>query len=510
MFTAFVSNITCSLTLNKKTFYYEKPNNYVRFFRLASIYYQEKQLIEQWVGTINGYLWGSILIYLLTGCGIWFTIRLKGLQFTQFFHMFTLLKMSRGASSNGISSFQALCTSLAARVGTGNLMGVAVAISLGGAGAVFWMWVIALVGMATAFAESALGQLYKEKDEQGNFRGGPAYYMSKGLKNKPLAILFSLCLFFGYGFVFSSVQANSITDAFYGSYGVDRWLSGIVIACVAAFIIFGGLKKIACFAELTVPFMGVAYILVCLYVMGINITLIPAIISDIFMSAFGLKEAGSGLVGAAIVQGVKRGLYSNEAGMGSSPNVAAAAAPNPPHPVTQGYIQMLAVFFDTIVICSCTAFLILLFKDSGTQAEGIQLTQQALSFQVGQWGGDFITFAILLFGFTSIVGNFAYAENNLKYLKLDNLYGHSFLKVGFLSMLVFGSVSSLPEVIALADMSTGLMTVVNVIALFMLSKVVVSITKDYHAQKNSGALPNYQPEDSVHSGFNLTKGIWQK
>ena len=179
----------------------------------------EPSIIELWVGTINGYLWGSILIYLLTACGIWFTIRLKGLQIRRFFHMFTILKSSRKSSTHGISSFQALCTSLAARVGTGNLMGVAVAISLGGAGAVFWMWLIALVGMATAFAESALGQLYKERDSNGNFRGGPAYYMSKGLKNKKLAVTFSLCLFFGYGFVFSAVQANSITSAFNGSYG---------------------------------------------------------------------------------------------------------------------------------------------------------------------------------------------------------------------------------------------------------------------------------------------------
>lgn len=467
-------------------------------------------MIEQWVGTINGYLWGSVLIYLLSGCGIWFTLRLKGLQFTHFFHMFTLLKSSRTSSKEGISSFQALCTSLAARVGTGNLMGVAVAITLGGAGAVFWMWLIALVGMATAFAESTLGQLYKEKDEHGNFRGGPAYYMRKGLNSKTLAITFSLCLFFGYGFVFSSVQANSITAAFYGSYGLDKLTTGIVITVCAAFIIFGGLKKIARFAEFTVPFMGVAYLLVCLYVIAINITLIPNIIADIFASALGLKEAGGGLVGAAIVQGVKRGLYSNEAGMGSAPNVAAAASPNPPHPVAQGYIQMLAVFFDTIVICSCTAFLILLFKDTGSQAQGIQLTQQALAFQVGGWGSDFITFAIMLFGFTSIVGNFAYAENNLKYLNLDNLYGHSFLKVGFLAMLVFGSVATLPEVIALADLSTGLMTVFNVIALILLTKVIASVTKDYHEQKMQGKLPSYKPSDEEHRAFNLTANIWQK
>ena len=467
-------------------------------------------MIEQFVGTINGYLWGSILIYLLTGCGVWFTFRLKGLQFTQFFHMFTLLKSSRSSSNKGISSFQALSTSLAARVGTGNLMGVAVAISLGGAGAVFWMWVIALVGMATAFAESTLGQIYKERDENGNFRGGPAYYMSKGLKNKKLAITFSLCLFFGYGFVFSSVQANSITDAFYGSFGFNKLYTGIVITLIAAFIVFGGLKKIARFAEITVPFMGIAYLLVCLYVIGMNITLIPSIIADIFASAFGLKEAGGGLVGAAILQGVKRGLYSNEAGMGSAPNVAAAADPNPPHPVAQGYLQMMAVFFDTILICSCTAFLILLFKGSNPEIQGIQLTQQALSFQVGAWGSDFITFAILLFAFTSIVGNFAYAENNLKYLNLDNFYGRTFLKVGFLTMLVFGSVATLPQVIALADMSIGFMTVINVIALFMLTKVIVSVTKDYNNQKNAGKLPSYEPVDEEHQKFNLTKGIWQK
>ncbi|XQW83689.1 alanine/glycine:cation symporter family protein [Thalassotalea piscium] len=466
--------------------------------------------IEQWVGTINGYLWGSVLIYLLTGCGIWFTLRLKAIQLTKFFHMFTLLKSSRRADAHGISSFQALCTSLAARVGTGNLMGVAVAISLGGAGAVFWMWLIAVVGMATAFAESMLGQLYKEKDINGNFRGGPAYYMSKGLKNRHLAMLFSLCLFFGYGFVFSSVQANSITDAFNGSYDINPWITGIIITIATTYIILGGLKNIARFAELTVPVMGLAYFVVCLVVIGQNITLIPAIISDIFSSALGLREAGSGLVGAAIVQGVTRGLYSNEAGMGSAPNAAAAAVPYPPHPVSQGYIQMLAVFFDTIVICSCTAFLILLFDGHGSEIKGIQLTQQALAFQVGDWGSDFITVAILLFGFTSIVANFAYAENNLKYLNLDNLLGHWFLRIGFLSMLIFGSVASLPEVIALADLSTGLMTVVNVIALFLLSKVVVSVTKDYHQQLAKGKIPEYLPSSEQRNALRLSKGIWTK
>ena len=467
-------------------------------------------MIEQWVGFINGYLWGSVLIYLLTGCGIWFSWRLKLIQLRHFTHMFSLLKLSRKTSKNGISSFQALCTSLAARVGTGNLMGVAVAISLGGAGAIFWMWLIAFVGMATAFAESALGQLYKEKDENNNYRGGPAYYMRKGLNSPKLAISFSLCLFFGYGFVFSSVQANSITDAFQGSFGVDPLLCGIVITVLAGYIIMGGLKNIARFAELTVPFMGAAYILVALYVVAINITLIPGIIADIVGSALGLKEAVGGVVGTAIVQGVQRGLYSNEAGMGSSPNAAAAADPNPPHPASQGYIQSLAVFFDTMVICSCTAFIILLADGHGDGSMGIQMTQQALAFQVGNWGADFITIAILLFGFTSIVANYAYADNNLKYLNLDNLIGRWFLRVGFLAMLVFGSSASLPEVIALADLATGLMTVVNVTALFLLSKVVINITKDYQRQLKENKLPEYQVDAETEKSLGLTQGIWRK
>ncbi|NMP33453.1 alanine:cation symporter family protein [Thalassotalea sp. M1531] len=466
--------------------------------------------MEQWVGFINGYLWGYVLIYLLTGCGIWFSWKLRLLQLRHFTHMFSLLKSSRKSSEHGISSFQALCTSLAARVGTGNLMGVAVAITLGGPGAIFWMWVIAFVGMATAYAESALGQLYKEKDENNNFRGGPAYYMRKGINSPKLAIIFSVCLFFGYGFVFSSVQANSITDAFQGSFGVDPMICGIVITVLAGYIILGGLRNIARFAELAVPFMGLAYILVALFVIAINIEQIPAIIADIVGSALGLNQAAGGVVGIAILQGVQRGLYSNEAGMGSSPNAAAAADPNPPHPASQGYIQSLAVFFDTMLICTCTAFIILLADGTADTAMGIQMTQQALSQQVGSWGAEFITIAILFFGFTSIVANYAYADNNLKYLNLDNMLGRWFLRIGFLAMLVFGSSASLPEVIALADLATGLMTVVNVTALFLLSKVVVSITKDYQQQVKQGKTPNYQVSEEEEISLGLSSGIWRK
>ncbi|SET74234.1 alanine/glycine:cation symporter family protein [Thalassotalea agarivorans] len=466
-------------------------------------------MLEQWIDAANGVLWGSILIYLLVGCGVWFTFRLGLIQVRHFTHMFTLLKGSRHADEQGISPFQALSTSLAARVGTGNLMGVAVAITLGGPGAIFWMWLIAFIGMATAYAESTLGQVYKEKDHKGNFRGGPAYYMSKGLKNRYMAILFSLCLFFGYGFVFSAVQAYSITDAFNGSFGIEPLVTGAVITFFSAIIVFGGLKSIARFAELTVPVMGIAYILVALVVVLLNLEHIPAALMNIIAHAFGWQEAAGGTVGAAMINGIKRGLYSNEAGQGSAPNVAAAAVPYPNHPASQGYIQMSAVFFDTILICTGTALIILLAAPANIEAEGIQFTQQALAYHVGDWGSYFITFAILLFAFTSIVGNFAYAENNLKYLGLDTRAGHWFLRIVFLAMLLYGSSSTLGEMISLADFAIALMTIVNVIALFMLSKVVVNVTKDYQAQKQQGKLPEYQVTEETEKKLNLTKGIWR-
>ncbi|WP_394176025.1 alanine/glycine:cation symporter family protein [Thalassotalea litorea] len=467
-------------------------------------------MIHDVVTFLNNIVWGYILLYMLVLAGIWFTIRLKAIQFRHFFHMFSVMRHSRTGDATSISSFQALCTTLAARVGTGNLMGVAVAISLGGPGAVFWMWVIALVGMATAFAESTLAQLYKEKDHLGSFRGGPAYYMRKGLKSPAMAFIFSICLFFGYGFVFGAVQANSITDAFNGSYGIDPMYTGVVITLLTAVIVVGGLKNIARFAELAVPFMGIAYVLVALIVIGMNISVVPGIFADIVGSAFGLREAGSGLVGAAIMQGVKRGLYSNEAGMGSAPNAAAAATPYPPHPVSQGYVQMLGVFMDTIVLCTCTALIILMSGIPLGQEFGIQLTQQALVNQVGSWGGDFISIAILFFGFTSIVANYAYAENSLSFIGLNNKLGKLFFNIVFLVMIFYGSVATLGEVIAMADLGVGLMTIVNVTAIVLLTKSLVFVAKDYNQHLDAGKLPEFNIDEQQEQKMRLTKHIWRR
>tara|TARA_Y100000813_G_scaffold169347_1_gene131795 strand:- start:772 stop:2043 length:1272 start_codon:yes stop_codon:yes gene_type:complete len=422
--------------------------------------------------------------------------------------MFSLLKGSNTSTKDGISSFQALCTSLSARVGTGNLAGVAVAISLGGSGAIFWMWMIALLGMATGFAESVLGQLYKVRDENGEFRGGPAYYIKQGLNKTWLAVAFSLCLFFGYGFVFSAVQANTITDALNNAYSFPSEYVGLAIIALAALIVIGGLRGIARFAEFVVPFMGIGYVLVALAITFINISELPAMLLDIVKSAFGLQEAGAGALGAAIKNGIQRGLYSNEAGSGSVPHAAASAVPNPNHPVSQGYIQMLGVFLDTLVLCTSTAFIILLAGGSSSdQMEGIRLTQDAMSNHLGEGGTDFVAAAISLFAFTSVVANYAYGESNLHMFKLDNKIGRAVYTIGYLGMIYWGAQAALPQVWAMADMALGLMTVINIIAIVWMTPTIVSISKDYFKKKDSGEKVEYKVGDCEIQGRS-EDGVW--
>jgi len=444
-------------------------------------------VIENFVSAVNNVLWGNgqVLIIMLLACGIWFTVKLGGVQLRHFGHMFTLLKGSNKSTKDGISSFQALCTSLSARVGTGNLAGVAVAISLGGSGAIFWMWMIAILGMATGFAESVLGQLYKVRDENGEFRGGPAYYIKQGLNKTWLAVAFSLCLFFGYGFVFSAVQANTITDALNNAYQFPSEYTGIAIIALASLIVIGGLRGIARFAEFVVPFMGIGYVLVALGITFINISELPAMLMDIIKSAFGLQEAGAGALGAAIKNGIQRGLYSNEAGSGSVPHAAASAVPNPNHPVSQGYIQMLGVFLDTMVLCTSTAFIILLAGGST----------------------DFVAAAISLFAFTSVVANYAYGESNLHMFKLDNRAGRAAYTIGYLGMIYWGAQAAMPQVWAMADMALGLMTVINIIAIVWMTPTIVSISKDYFAKRDRGEKVEYKTGDCEIQGKS-EDGIW--
>ena len=458
------------------------------------------------VDTLNGLIWGKILIWLLVGIGVYFTLRLKLIQFVHFGHTFSVLKGSRQADDSGISSFQALCTSLAARVGTGNVAGVAVAITLGGPGAIFWMWVIAMVGMATGFVEATLAQLFKTRDDNGQFRGGPAYYMEKGLNARWMGVLFSIFLIIAFGFVFNSVQANTISGALQGAFDVPLWASGIGLVILTALIIFGGLRSIARFSELAVPFMAVAYLLLAVALIAMNLGKIPEILSLIVSSAFGWHEAAAGGIGAAIMNGFKRGLFSNEAGMGSAPNAAASATPYPPHPASQGYVQMAGVFIDTLLICTASAAIILL---AGPQpGEGIMLVQNALTSQVGDWGKYFLAVIILFFAFTSVVANYFYAENCLVFLEHNHAAGLLIFRLMVLGMVLFGSLASLPFVWNLADLSMGLMALTNLTALLLLSNLAIKLAKDYNAQRKAGKLPTFDASQYPEIQSKLEPGVW--
>ncbi|EGR7968805.1 sodium:alanine symporter family protein [Vibrio vulnificus] len=466
------------------------------------------------INLMNDLLWGSILVYLLVGVGIYFTVRLGFIQFRHFGHMFSVLKNSRKSDNAGISSFQALCTSLAARVGTGNMAGVAVALTAGGPGAIFWMWLIAMLGMATSFAESTLAQLYKTKDDDGNYRGGPAYYMEKGLGMRWMGVLFSIFLIIAFGLVFNAVQANSIANAMQNAFGWENAYVGVVIVMLSGVIIFGGIKRIARTAELIVPVMALAYLALALFVMLSNLEKLPDVLMLIFKSAFGLQEAAAGGLGYAIAQaminGIKRGLFSNEAGMGSAPNAAASATPYPPHPASQGYVQMLGVFMDTIVICSATVAIILMSGEYVPHGEitGIELTQLALSSQVGSWGGIFVAVAIFFFAFTSIIANYSYAETNLVFLEHNHKAGLNVFRLVVLGLVGFGAIAPLPVVWALADVSMGMMAIVNLVAILLLSGIVIKLAKDYNRQLQAGKLPTFNPDDFPELKSQLEEGIW--
>lgn len=467
------------------------------------------------INLMNDLLWGAILIYLLVGVGIYFTVRLGFIQFRHFGHMFSVLKNSRKVDSAGISSFQALCTSLAARVGTGNMAGVAVAITAGGPGAIFWMWLIAMLGMATSFAESTLAQLYKTKDDDGNYRGGPAYYMERGLGMRWMGVLFSVFLIIAFGLVFNAVQANSIANAMENAFGWNTMYVGVGVVTLSAVVIFGGIKRIAKVAEMVVPLMALLYLALSLWVVFANIEKLPAVMALIFKSAFGLQEVAAGGLGYAIAQaminGIKRGLFSNEAGMGSAPNAAACATPYPPHPASQGYVQMLGVFMDTLVICSATMAIILLsgeYVGQATEVTGIELTQRALSSQVGSWGAIFVAVAIFFFAFTSIIANYSYAETNLVFLEHNHKVGINIFRAIVLAMVMFGAVASLPVVWSLADVSMGLMAIVNLAAIILLSGIVVKLAKDYNRQLDAGKVPTFDVNDFPELKSQLEEGIW--
>lgn len=439
--------------------------------------------LNNFILSFNDFIWTYILIGMLIIIGLYFTFKTKFVQFKNIKDMFSLLSDGNSTDKNSVSSFQAFCISTASRVGTGNLAGIATAISIGGPGSIFWMWLIALIGSASSFIESTLAQIYKKKDGN-NYIGGPAYYMERGLKKRWMGVIFSILITIAFGLVFNSVQANTITLSLNNSFGFSKTIIGLIITILTLAVILGGVNRIAKISSFLVPIMAIAYIIVALFIVIKNITSLPEVFKMILENAFGVNQIIGGGLGTALMHGIKRGLFSNEAGMGSAPNAAATADVS--HPVKQGLIQTLGVFTDTLIICSCTAFIILLSDiPLDGSIKGIELTQLALSSQVGAWGGIFITICILLFAFSSIIGNYYYGETNIQFITNKKIYINLYrISVGF--MVFFGSLVSMDIVWNLADVFMGLMAIINLIAIVMLSKIAIKALEDYIYQKNNG------------------------
>lgn len=457
------------------------------------------QTLHDIVAAVSGVLTDYVLVAVLLAIALYFTIRTRGVQFRMAGEMIRLLARS-GKSNNdrrendaprhgSISSFQAFALSIASRVGTGNLAGVATAIALGGPGAIFWMWVIALLGASSSFIESTLAQLFKVKSED-SFLGGPAYYIQKGLHRRWWAVTFAVLITLTFGFAFSSVQANTIADAFHSCYGFSKDWMAVILTVATLVIIWGGVQSVSKFSQIVVPVMAVAYILLAIFIICINIQRIPEILALIVGNAFEFGQAMAGGIGMALIMGVKRGLFSNEAGEGSTPNAAATASVT--HPVKQGLIQALGVYTDTLLVCSATAFIILCSGLHTSGHDGIVLTQKALDSELGgNIGSIFVSIAILFFAFTSIIANYYYGEANLRFIHNKEWFINCYkLLVG--AVVYVGSITSLDLVWGFADITMALMTLCNLAAILLLGKYAVRLLADYRRQRREGRDPVYQ------------------
>ena len=485
--------------------------------------------MEAFFSWLNGIIWSNALIGLCLGAGLWFSIRTRFMQVRGFAEM-CRLTVTGQKSDAGVSSFQALAISMAGRKGIGNIAGVATAIAYGGPGAVFWMWVMGFLGASTSYIESTLAQIYKEKDAEGRYRGGPAYYIEKAMGLKWYAMAFALATIVATGLLLPGVQANAIADsasnvlcngggceAFGGAGGLKLWI-GVAVAAMLALIIFGGIKRIATFAEIVVPFMALAFILMALVVMAVNADKVPGMFADIFSSAFGAHAAFGAIIGQAVAWGVKRGVYANEAGQGTGPHAAAAAEVS--HPAKQGYVQAFAIYFDTMLVCTSTAFLLLstgmyntfkVVKDGGTQtlvaifegvpgvqpSEGAQFTQAAVESVLPGWGAGFVALALFFFAFTTIMAYYYMAETNLTYVagvRKPHRLAILLLRLGIIGMVVFGAYHNAAMAWTLGDIGVGLMAWLNVIAILILQKPALIALRDYERQKKLGLDPTFDPQ----------------
>lgn len=445
------------------------------------------------VDSANDTLWTVIVIPLLVGCALYFTWNLRGVQFTGIREMIHNLLHDEGEEVTNrthhkhISSFQAFAVSLSSRVGTGNLAGVASAIFVGGPGAVFWMWVMALFGAATAFMEATLAQLFKRRGEE-SFYGGPAYYMQHGLGRRWMGILFAALMIFTFGLSNQIVQSNTLCTAISDAAGWDmRWVAA-TLTLMTLIIIFGGIQRIARFCSVVVPFMAVGYLLLAIYIMMVHISHVPEVLSLIVKSAFGWHQAAGGAVGIAVMQGIRRGLFSNEAGEGSAPNAAATAAIS--HPVKQGLLQSFGVFVDTIVICTCTALIILLSGLYNGEHDGILLTSRAMSHHLGSMGAWYLTAAIILFAYSTIIANYFYGETNVRFITEKPWALLAFRLASGVTVMA-GGLMTLQQSWSIVDLAMGLITIVNLIAVILLSRYVFRLLRDYREQRRAGQNPTF-------------------
>lgn len=487
------------------------------------------KFVEAVVNAINGVIWSNALIFMCLAAGLWFSLRTRFMQIRGFAEM-CRLTVSGQKSEAGVSSFQALAISMAGRMGIGNIAGVATAIAYGGPGAIFWMWVMGFLGASTSYVESTLAQIYKTKDAEGRYRGGPAYYIEKAMGLKWYATAFAVATIVATGLLLPGVQANAIADSasnvlcnggdacvpFGGAGMVKLWI-GLGVGVLLAVIIFGGIRRIATFAEIVVPFMALAFILMAVMVMILNAEKVPTMFADIFSSAFGAHAAFGAIIGQAIAWGVKRGIYANEAGQGTGPHAAAAAEVS--HPAKQGYVQAFAIYFDTMLVCTSTAFLVLstgmyntfrVVKDAGGEtleamytgvpglrpSEGAQYTQAAVESVLPGWGAGFVALALFFFAFTTIMAYYYMAETNLTYIagtRRTHPLATLLLRLGIIGMVVFGAYHNAHMAWALGDIGVGLMAWLNVVAILVVQKPAMLALRDYERQRKLGLDPVFDP-----------------
>ena len=453
-----------------------------------------QKTIADFLNNINAPM-ASVMVLVLSAAGLWFTIKTKGVQFTMIGEMFRLLfKADKGklnTEEKRVSAFEAFMVSLASRVGTGNLAGVATAIVIGGPGAIFWMWVMALIGSVNTFVECTLAQLFKSKAKD-SFIGGPAFYITKGLKKRWLAVIFAVAILAQFGLTNNMVQANTISSAFTEAFSIPPMVMALALSALALAVVFGGIQRIAKVCSYIVPFMALTYLGIAVWVLAVNITVLPEVLGLIVRSAFGFEQAAGGMVGTAILMGFKRGIFSNEAGEGSAPNAAATADVS--HPIKQGLIQTLGVFTDTLVVCTCTALIIMCSGLYNCGANGIELTQVAMTYHIGPAGKYIVAVCIFFFAFSSVIGNYYYGECNLTFLCNGSEYTKAAIQIYrlLLGILIFlGSLMTIEVVWALVDFFMVIMTVVNLTSIFLLGKYAIRLLDDYKAQLRQGKDPEY-------------------